>query len=270
MFTTEEIFEAFCKILINSTGITDDMNNSIGTGLYLGLSAVDHSCAPNVNVVFNGNMVELRAMEDIPDPMWANVRVDYLSIIQPRQLRQSQLLRDYFFTCSCKLCNSSGEEFLISVICDKCSAGVAVSRGKCDACQQDIRSDYQQLSEIFHHELDNKQLISTYKRLVKIFHISDYRMIEFGERVMSACISENEFETLLEVAEHLLQSYREYYHCNSLSLGHHVAKLGKTAIYLNKSSEAHKYLQECLKIFKLSHGEGSLMYSYICSLRDSL
>ena len=61
-----------------------------------------------------------------------------------------------------------------------------------------------------------------------------------------------------------------YFPPNSISLGLHLAKLAKTAIYLNKMEEAILYLKECFDLFKLSHGEDSNLYQYLSTLRGTI
>ncbi|VDK31186.1 unnamed protein product [Gongylonema pulchrum] len=60
----QEIFEIFCKILINVLVVTDNCLNEIGKALYLGLSGLDHSCNPDAFVIFNGSKATLRSLKD--------------------------------------------------------------------------------------------------------------------------------------------------------------------------------------------------------------
>jgi len=244
-FPVDLLFETYCRILINSVEITDCMGSSIGTGLYLGLSAVDHSCTPNVNVVFNKTNVELRALNTIPAPLFANTRVSYHNSIVPTKLRQVRLMEDYFFLCTCNLC--ADKEL------DKLCEGANVY-GR----------------EIFPQNLEDYQMISAYDDLRSKFNKYDYRMIEFSEKVMSACLSEEKFEKFYQVGENLLPAYQKYFPSNSTSLGLHLAKLAKTAIYLNKTEDAIHYIKQCFDLFKLSHGEESNLYKYLITLRDTI
>ena len=246
MFSSDELLTTFCTVLINSTEITDDMGNSVGTGLYLGLSAVDHSCAPNVNVVFHKNSVELRSMTEIPVPVWSQVRVNYLNRVLPRHMRQSRLLEDYYFNCHCHLCSS--DDGPMDEYCDKAEA----------------------LSEVFDDQLDDTELVKMFNKMRTVFSVYDHRMVEYSEKVMAACLNLGQYEMFYTVGEYLLKAYDEYFHPHSVSYGLHLAKLAKVAIYLDHTSDALQYLNKCFKIFKLSHGENSLMLSYLHSLRDSI
>lgn len=51
----------------------DSEMNSIGTGIYLGASVIDHSCTPNAVAVFQGTTLSIRAVENIRLFDWSKV-----------------------------------------------------------------------------------------------------------------------------------------------------------------------------------------------------
>ena len=65
-------------MMVNSFSLkSDDLisSQSIGTGLYLAGSYLDHSCQPNAKAVFNGNKVNIVAIRDFEtSPDLNNVR----------------------------------------------------------------------------------------------------------------------------------------------------------------------------------------------------
>merc|ERR1711874_884248 len=132
---SESLFENYCRLVINSTELTDMMGNSLGTGLYLGLSALDHACSPNVNVVFSKNLAEVRAMTDIQSPVWSNVRLSYLNTVRPQRMRRARLKEDYYFNCRCELCETEDDGLCEGcVLCEKCRAPVGLHQEHCRAC----------------------------------------------------------------------------------------------------------------------------------------
>jgi len=272
LFSAEHLFETYCKILINCTEITDCMGTSVGTGLYLGLSAVDHSCTPNVNVVFSGTEVELRALETIPAPVFSNTRVSYNNSVLPTKLRQARLLEDYFFTCSCDLCCSKEKDMFCrgAVVCVGCKGPVAELEGKCSGCEKVQDVDISKEKGLFFESLEDSQVLKAYQVLRTKIHIYDYKMVEFSERAMAVCLAEENYEKFYQIGESLLTAYKLYFPPNSTSLALHLAKLAKVAIFLNQTEEAILYLKQCFVIFKLSHGEDSKLYQYLMSLRDTI
>lgn len=65
------------QMVINSFSILDISGHSIGTGLYLAASVVDHSCNPNAVTVFDGTTLYIRSLEDLENINWPNVRAIY-------------------------------------------------------------------------------------------------------------------------------------------------------------------------------------------------
>ena len=53
------LIEIFGRLTINSFSICDEDNRSVGVGLYLAASALNHSCNPNAVAVFRGTQVFL-------------------------------------------------------------------------------------------------------------------------------------------------------------------------------------------------------------------
>jgi len=272
MYSPDHLFETYCKILINSTEITDCMGNIVGTGLYLGMSAVDHSCSPNVNVVFSGTEIELRALHTISAPVYKNTRVSYNNNVLPTKLRQARLLEDYFFHCSCDLCVDKETDLMCdgATVCVGCRGPVGDLEGKCAKCGEVQELDVSKEKGIFFENLEDEEVLKAYQVLKAKIHVYDYKMVEFSERAMSVCLAQEKFEKFYKIGESLLPAFKLYFHPNSTSLGLHLAKLAKTAIYLNKEDEAISYLNQCFVIFKLSHGEDSKLYKYLISFRETI
>lgn len=67
-------------MLVNAFNILDQEMNSIGTGIYLGVSITDHNCTPNAVATFEQTKIFIRVTEDIPSLDWSKVRKAKLSI----------------------------------------------------------------------------------------------------------------------------------------------------------------------------------------------
>lgn len=51
---------------------------SIGAGIYLGASIIDHSCNPNAVAVFEGTTLYIRALKNFHQPVdWSKVKNNY-------------------------------------------------------------------------------------------------------------------------------------------------------------------------------------------------
>lgn len=60
-------------MLVNAFNILDQEMNSIGTGIYLGVSITDHSCKPNATATFEGTTLRIRLIEEIAAIDWSKV-----------------------------------------------------------------------------------------------------------------------------------------------------------------------------------------------------
>ncbi|GBN43213.1 Histone-lysine N-methyltransferase SMYD3 [Araneus ventricosus] len=87
-----EFIEIFGKMAINSFSIADNEMQTIGTGLYLGASVLDHSCCPNADVVFDGVNVYIHATNHIPHRDISKVFISYIEQLDLTEKRQNALL----------------------------------------------------------------------------------------------------------------------------------------------------------------------------------
>ena len=74
-----EVLEIYCRVLINSFNIMNDDYQSIGIGLYLSASVLDHSCDPNATVLFEGKNLILRTIKDVKK--FEDLRISYTHLL---------------------------------------------------------------------------------------------------------------------------------------------------------------------------------------------
>ncbi|XP_063392698.1 histone-lysine N-methyltransferase SMYD3 [Cydia fagiglandana] len=101
---TVELMGIYGRMVINSFTILDTDMNSIGTGVYLASSIVDHSCNPNAVATFEGKTINLRALTDLPCLDWDQIRISYIDLMYTPYERQTDLLENYYFLCQCERC----------------------------------------------------------------------------------------------------------------------------------------------------------------------
>lgn len=83
---------------VNGFNILDPEMMSIGTGIYLGCSVIDHSCDPNAVAVFEGITIHIRALKDMPVLDWEKV---CLCIIPTGVIRYQRFLILYLVRTGC-------------------------------------------------------------------------------------------------------------------------------------------------------------------------
>ncbi|GMR32460.1 hypothetical protein PMAYCL1PPCAC_02655, partial [Pristionchus mayeri] len=126
MIETQELLRYFGRMVINSFGITGDDQVTVGEGVYLGLSALNHSCAPDAFVRFRGRTAILRS--PVADQKFSNeLTIPYTNLDTLTSDRQATLERQYFFRCNCKVCrNKERDGYARSLQCDTCTKGVCL------------------------------------------------------------------------------------------------------------------------------------------------
>ena len=109
----------------------------IGSGLYLTLALMNHSCSPNTRIYFeNSDIVVVTTVEvKQGEELFHNYGPDVLHF--PKHLRQQILERQYQFTCDCNACSVDGsKEPQYALQCEHCSNSVWLESDapKCDSC----------------------------------------------------------------------------------------------------------------------------------------
>ncbi|KAL4714622.1 hypothetical protein ACJJTC_019685 [Scirpophaga incertulas] len=101
---TVELMGLYGRMIINSFTILDIDMNSIGTGVYLAASILDHSCSPNAVATFDGKTINIRATKDMTYLDWSQIRISYIDLMKTAYERQTELLDNYYFLCQCDRC----------------------------------------------------------------------------------------------------------------------------------------------------------------------
>ncbi|XP_050663854.1 N-lysine methyltransferase SMYD2-A isoform X1 [Leptidea sinapis] len=101
---TVDLMGLFGRMVINSFTILDIDMNSIGTGIYIASSIIDHSCEPNAVATFDGKTINIRAIKDMPSLDWKKIRISYIDLMKTPYERQMELLENYYFVCDCDKC----------------------------------------------------------------------------------------------------------------------------------------------------------------------
>lgn len=96
------------RLSSNGFTITNAQNHTVGTGLYIGAIAANHSCSPNAHASFEGTTLRLRAIRPIAPK--EEISIGYCDVARPRRARQADLLKGYGFLCLCARCASPGED----------------------------------------------------------------------------------------------------------------------------------------------------------------
>lgn len=155
---------------INGFNILDSEMISIGTGIYLGVSIVDHSCKPNAVATFDGTKLILRLTADLTFQDWSQIRISYIDLINTRDDRRQELKNAYYFYCTCSKCiDAKEEEHMLSAACPNCGDCIFTlkegkSKNECRNCGQIISDNFLQthkeVTEFTREKLEEMKTVS--------------------------------------------------------------------------------------------------------------
>ncbi|PGH37008.1 hypothetical protein GX50_00244 [[Emmonsia] crescens] len=92
----------FAKLETNAFTLTNHYFDRVGLCLLPFASYINHSCEPNAYIGFDGQVMYLKALQDIaPDE---EIFISYIDNTEPFKTRQTELQLRYFFECKCPKC----------------------------------------------------------------------------------------------------------------------------------------------------------------------
>jgi len=143
----------------------------IGGGVFPTMALVNHSCDPNIVIVFWGRVAvalasrSIAAGEEINDNYGAN----YASM--PLQERRPFLEKSHWFTCSCKACKNNYPEFLRCSKDFKKLPGTAFKYKRCD--RQKLNRDVDRLKKEIKASVVKGDMESAYETYLRWSELID-------------------------------------------------------------------------------------------------
>eukprot|EP01134_Creolimax_fragrantissima_P001127 CFRG1127T1 len=109
-----DIFAALSVMMTNSFNILDADMTECGVGIFPSASLFNHSCDPNVVITFNGIELQAKAIKDVQEG--EELFISYVDNLSSRMDRRSQLKKQYYFDCTCLMCESKKWDDIFSAV----------------------------------------------------------------------------------------------------------------------------------------------------------
>lgn len=253
--------------------------NSIGTGIYLGASIIDHSCRPNALATFDGTTIQIRLLEDYngSEIDFSKIFISYIDLMDSPDVRKEKLLAQYYFDCKCARCGDEQEAKLMnSGVCpnSNCDEPVSMSNPTCDKCpkcdtviKNFMRDKFREVSAITTAQLAKMKDIAyldvcqlCLKKQENVLHYYNVLHQKTLDHAFESAINMGKWEEAVQYGLRLREDFTKYngpFHplCGLLLL-----KLGKIQLFLAQPAEALKSIHDGEKILSITHGKEHDLY----------
>lgn len=283
-----DMFDLFCKMVINSFTICDGELQDLGTGIYLSGSKLDHSCKPNAVASFHGSTLVVRATEDMVDSSPDRVFISYVEQLAPLSERQTALKEQYYFTCTCERCqDDSFNEMMISFCCPvkNCTGLVCLANENGDEFQPCNKCGTKDFSPVLRQGAvkvlnecktqlvdiekekkagNPKKVLEGCKKLIhetnSILHPLNVYLVRVLDHAFDAAVDDEQWEKAQKYGLKNLQAYRTYYPKYSPNLAVQLFKVGKLQLYLQDLDGALELLEQAQSVIEVTHGVDHPIY----------
>ncbi|VDO99304.1 unnamed protein product [Soboliphyme baturini] len=298
------LLNIFGKIVVNTFSILNDDMNAIGSGLYLQLSALNHSCDPDCVVQFDGAFAVLAALRSdgmIHERISENT-ISYIDLLASTKERQKLLTERYYFTCTCANCmNVSKDLEKSSLKCfqNSCDGQVLIhsglDHGECNKCGQlyeDVMLgmfmmqkavwDMQKLTQLkenhdilscfpyipcLHLDTAYKYCMVVIKQQRQVLHPLNIHLVRALDFAFDVCIELQKWHYAAQFGLFTLAAYKSYYPANHPLTGLQLMKIGKILLYNGELEQAKSLLCQAYSILTVTRGAD---HPLCCSLVDMI
>lgn len=264
-----EFVGIYGRMVVNGFSILDGEMTTLGTGIYLGASTLDHSCSPNAVAIFSGTTISIRALKNIQQYDWSKVRISYVDSLRMKEERRKELWDTYYFECDCERCTNEGE-IETAAVCQNCGGMLFAKQMICNTCKWEAPDSYitrykevMSFSRHHHKEMECVAYLDACKLcLVKeegILHPNNLIHIKTVDLAFDAAIQLKYWEEAEKLGKELIAGYRLYYGEWHPLTGLLLLKIGKILLYTEKE-DTIQMLEDAEKILRGSYGTRHFTY----------
>ncbi|XP_054892310.1 histone-lysine N-methyltransferase SMYD3 [Poeciliopsis prolifica] len=236
------------KVTCNCFTISDGELQEVGVGLYPSLSLLNHDCRPNCVMVFEGERLQLRAVQDIRPK--DELTISYIETLCLTEERQKQLQEQYHFVCHCQRCNSKKEDgFMLSGEEEKWQQ-LKVALPRLEGLKTE--SNWLALLESCSNLLSAAGAELPDENLYKL---------RVTDMALDAAVQLGQWEEALRYGMKTLPAYRLFYPDPHPVHGVQLMRVGKLQHYLGHLEDALDTFKEAFTIMRMTHGDDHPMTS---------
>lgn len=268
--------------LSSSSGVRSKEQKRIAAGIYPTASLMNHACDPDVIVSFLGGSLVVRATHNIkPGEEIAHCYGPSASRMT-REVRQSLLQKQYFFTCGCSACKSDEdleEQYIYDAVflCQKCSYSVTVSQengkniGKCQNSKcgsvKDFSSEVETVKDaqklfneaiLYLEEGSCPKSVAVLKECLKkrqnVLQKYDKDVAETHDALARCYATLGDFRQASFHCEQSTESVRRRFGAESIEYAHELHKFGQLLFNGRQVSKANSVIDNAIRLLTIHYG----------------
>ncbi|XP_025270921.1 histone-lysine N-methyltransferase SMYD3 isoform X1 [Camponotus floridanus] len=262
-----ELMGIYGRICTNCFNILDLNMNTIGAGIYLGASVIDHSCKPNAVAVFEGTTIIIRTIVDLPSLDWSQIKISYIDLLNSNKDRREELYNSYYFWCDCERCKQV-EPMAEAAACSNlsCDSPCLIEADNCKTCgtkiSEEFKNTFREVTNFTIHHLEEMKAMAyldvskiCLKKQKNILHRFNIQHIRTLEAAHIAAMNLKYWEDAELYGKELIPGYLLYYGEIHPLIGLLYLMTGKIQLHLNKPKEALKVLEKASEVLMITHGD---------------
>uniref|UniRef100_A0A6B2L5J7 SET domain-containing protein n=1 Tax=Arcella intermedia TaxID=1963864 RepID=A0A6B2L5J7_9EUKA len=231
-YTIQQLVHYLCIFKCNNYNICNEDMVSIGIGLYPAASVFNHSCRPNVGVVFSGRSVMLKALR--PLQKGEELCISYIELGRNRASRRKDLKEGFNFDCECSLCSDGTLDSALSV-----------DHTKHEALMNQLEALTEQALSLKQNSELKKSLemfLKIAKQLREISPPIGYELLSTYDSIVQLSLQLQDWTTAKEYLILSTPICEKIYADISPNLGLHYYTLGKLSWFMEDDQRAYQYL----------------------------
>ncbi|EZA50042.1 histone-lysine N-methyltransferase SMYD3 isoform X2 [Ooceraea biroi] len=262
-----ELMGIYGRICTNSFNILDVNMNTIGVGIYLGASVIDHSCKPNAVAVFEGTTIMIRTLTDLPSLDWSQIRISYVDLLSSNEDRREELHGSYYFWCDCERCKQA-EPMAQASSCPSvsCDSPCSIEDDDCKQCgaklSQAFKETFREVTDFTAHQLEKMKTVAyldvskiCLKKQKGVLHRFNVQHVRTLEMAHIAAMNLGRWEDAELYGKELAPGYQLYYGEVHPLTGLLYLTTGKIQLHLGKSKQAFEVLKKANMVLMITHGD---------------
>ncbi|XP_035385329.1 N-lysine methyltransferase SMYD2-B [Electrophorus electricus] len=261
----QALLTLFAQVNCNGFTVEDEELSHLGSAVFPDVALMNHSCCPNVIVVYRGTLAEVRAVQAISPG--EEIFTSYIDLLYPTEDRNERLRDSYYFNCDCRECTTKSKD-KVKLKLRKMGDGLRSEEvRKMTRYARNAIEDFRRAK----HEKTPAELLEmcelSLDKMGAVFEESNVYMLHMMYQAMGVCLYMEDYDGALSYGEKVIKPFSQLYPPYSLNVASMHLKLGRLYMALDRTLAGTTALKKALEIMKVVYGKD---HSYIKELKEEI